>query len=143
MTIVVVVLAIGQLQIDTTLLNIVIAIFLIILGVAVALSLGLGTSDLARNIVYGAYVRNNFQLGMPITLKQYEGRIVEITAVNTLIESKDGSHITIPNSDLMNEVIVSTLRHSCMIALNSKNKGILNIWRISLVSIKFFFKQYK
>lgn len=108
MTIVVVVLAIGQLEIDTTLLNIVIAIFLIILGVAVALSLGLGTRDLARNIVYGAYVRDNFQLGMPISFKQYKGRIVEITAVNTLIEANDGSRIYIPNSDLMNDVIVST-----------------------------------
>lgn len=108
MTIVVVVLAIGQLEIDTTLLNIVIAIFLIILGVAVALSLGLGTRDLARNIVYGAYVRDNFQLGMPITFQKYSGRIVEINSVNTLIESDDGVHIYIPNSDLMNEVIVSS-----------------------------------
>lgn len=107
MTIVVVVLAIGQLEIDTTLLNIVIGIFLLILGIAVALSLGLGTRDLARNIVYGAYVRDNFQLGMPITFKQYEGRIIEINSVNTLIESKDGTRIYIPNSDLMNEVIQS------------------------------------
>ena len=107
MSIVVVVLAIGQLEIDTTLLNIVIAIFLIILGVAVALSLGLGTRDLARNIVYGAYVRDNFQLGMPITFKQYKGNIVEINSVNTLIEAKDGTRIYIPNSDLMNEVITS------------------------------------
>jgi small-conductance mechanosensitive channel len=107
MTIVVVVLAIGQLEIDTTLLNIVIAIFLVILGVAVALSLGLGTRDLARNIVYGAYVRDNFQLGMPIKFREYSGRIIEINSVNTLIEDNAGKRIYIPNSDLMNEVITS------------------------------------
>ncbi len=106
-SIVVVVLAIGQLEIDTTLLNIVIAIFLIILGIAVALSLGLGTRDLARNIVYGAYVRDHFQLGMPISFKQFTGKIIEINSVNTLIESNDGTRIYIPNSDLMNEVILS------------------------------------
>ncbi len=107
MSIVVVVLAIDQLEINTTLLNIVIAILLIVSGVAVALSIGLGSRDLARNIVYSAYVRDNFQLGMIIRYQTYQGKIIDINSVNTLIETDKGDRIYIPNSDLMNEIIVS------------------------------------
>lgn len=105
MSIVVVVLALGQLEIDTTLLNIIIAIFLIIMGVAVALSLGLGTRDLARNIVYGAYARDNLKIGTRIVFRELEGRIIDISTINTIIEADDGTHYYIPNSELMNEVI--------------------------------------
>ncbi len=111
LSIVFVVLALGQLQIDTTLLNTVIQIIFTAIAVAVALSLGLGTRDLCKNIVYAGYARDSYETGALIKFNEYQGKIVHVGTVETVIETSKGIHIHIPNSKLMNEVVEEYIDH--------------------------------
>ncbi|MCH9697043.1 MAG: mechanosensitive ion channel [Gammaproteobacteria bacterium] len=105
LSIVFVVLALSQLNIDTTLLNTVIQIIFSAIAVAVALSLGLGTRQLSQNIVYANYARDSFQQGSRIKFMDHQGTVVRVGTVETTIESDDGKLVHIPNSLLMTSVI--------------------------------------
>jgi len=61
--VVVISLAIGQLEIETDLLNQVVVIVLFSGAAAVAISLGFGTRDVAGSVVAGVYVRELYQIG--------------------------------------------------------------------------------
>lgn len=108
--IVVVSLAIGQLEIETDLLNQVVSIILFAIGAAVALSLGMGTRSTAGNIVAGLYARDLFPPGDKITVGDISGRVIEVTATNTLLELDDGTTYTLPNSVLVENQVHTTDR---------------------------------
>ncbi|MCB1685611.1 MAG: mechanosensitive ion channel family protein, partial [Pseudomonadales bacterium] len=63
LVIIVVTLAIGQLELETEILNQVIAILLISLGGAAALAFGLGSREVAGNILAGTYARELYREG--------------------------------------------------------------------------------
>ncbi|MDH3621432.1 MAG: mechanosensitive ion channel [Gammaproteobacteria bacterium] len=108
--IVVVSLAIGQLEIETDLLNQVVSIILFAIGAAVALSLGMGTRSTAGNIVAGLYARDLFPPGDKITIGDISGRVIEVSATNTLLELDDGTTYTLPNSVLVESQVHTTDR---------------------------------
>ncbi len=108
--IVVVSLAIGQLEIETDLLNQVVSIILFAIGAAVALSLGMGTRATAGNIVAGLYARDLFPPGDKITVGDISGRVIEVSATNTLLELDDGTTYTLPNSVLVESQVHTTDR---------------------------------
>jgi len=99
-------LAIDQLDINIFLLTELVGIVLISVGVAVALSLGLGTRDLSRHIVSGVYMRDLYQSGDTIEVNGNTGKVVEVGTVKTMIELKNGSHISLSNESLLNEAVV-------------------------------------
>ena len=96
-------LAIGQLQIETALLNMVIAIVLITFGMAAALALGLGSRDLVAQIIAGIYVRELYQPGDDIAVGDVEGVIEEIGTVKTQILNADGQLISVANRELIEQ----------------------------------------
>ena len=108
--IVVVSLAIGQLEIETDLLNQVVSIILFAIGAAVALSLGMGTRTTAGNIIAGLYARELFPPGDKITVGEITGRVIEVSTTNTLLELDDGSTYTVPNSVLVESKVHTTDR---------------------------------
>ncbi len=108
--IVVVSLAIGQLEIETDLLNQVVSIILFAIGAAVALSLGMGTRATAGNIIAGLYARDLFPPGDKITVGDISGRVIEVSTTNTLIELDDGTTYTLPNSVLVESKVHTTDR---------------------------------
>ena len=108
--IVVVSLAIGQLEIETDLLNQVVSIILFAIGAAVVLSLGMGTRATAGNIVAGLYARDLFPPGDKITVGDISGRVIEVSATNTLLELDDGTTYTLPNSVLVESQVHTTDR---------------------------------
>ncbi len=108
--IVVVSLAIGQLEIETDLLNQVVSIILFAIGAAVALSLGMGTRATAGNIIAGLYARELFPPGDKITVGEITGRVIEVSTTNTLLELDDGSTYTVPNSVLVESKVHTTDR---------------------------------
>ncbi len=110
MVIVVVSLAIGQLEIETDLLNQVVSIVLFAIGAAVALSLGMGTRSTAGNIVAGLYARDLFPPGDKITVGDVTGTVIEVSTTNTLLELDDGSTYSIPNSTLVESQVHTTDR---------------------------------
>lgn len=108
MVIVVISLAIGQLEIETDLLNQVVSIMLFAIGAAVALSLGLGTRNTAGNIVAGLYARDLFPPGDKITVGDVSGTVIEVSTTNTLLELEDGTTYSVPNSLLVESQVHTT-----------------------------------
>lgn len=98
-------LVINQLDIETTLLNAIVAIAAATLGLSVAISLGFGTREFSKNVVASVYARDLFKSGDRIKFEKTEGEIVEVSAVKTLIKLKDGSITSVPNTVLIESTI--------------------------------------
>ncbi len=102
---VVISLAIGQLDIETALLNQVVSIILLAGAAAVALALGLGTRDVAGNIVAGVYARELFVPGDQIRYGDIVGVVVEVSATSVVLEGPDNKRITVPNRKLLDQEV--------------------------------------
>lgn len=95
-------LAIGQLEIDTDLLNNLIAIFMAAIGIAGALSLGLGSRELSSNILAGVYARDLYRAGDRIALDgNVDGTLKSVGTVKTQIQQDDGVIVSIANTVLI------------------------------------------
>ena len=92
---------VGQLQLETDLVNRTIEIVLMAGGAAVAIALGFGTRDAAKQIVAGMYARESFQPGKTITIGDLEGEVLAVEKVNTRLRAADGGIIVIPNAQLI------------------------------------------
>ena len=92
---------VGQLQLETALVNRTIEIVLLAGGAAVAIALGFGTRDAAKQIVAGLYAREAFQPGATLTIGDFEGEVVAVEKVNTKLKSTDGGILVIPNAELI------------------------------------------
>jgi small-conductance mechanosensitive channel len=96
-------LAIGQLQIETQLLNTVIAIVLVSFGLAAALALGLGSRAVVGQIIAGIYVRELYQVGDRIRMEGLEGVVEEIGTVKTQVMDDQGQLVSVSNRSLLDE----------------------------------------
>lgn len=94
-------LAIGQLEMETALLNLVFTVLIASLGIAVALALGLGTKNIAKSVISGIYAREQLMPGDQIELDDFVGNIVAVSTVNTVVENSDGERFSIPNQELL------------------------------------------
>lgn len=94
-------LAIGELQIETLLLNAVIIILLSSLALAGALSLGLGTRGLSNDIVSGVYAREMIREGDRLEFDGNTGVVEEVGTMKTRIKQDDGALLSIPNHQLI------------------------------------------
>jgi hypothetical protein len=102
--IIIVTLAIGQLDLETQVLNHVIAIAVLSVGIATALAFGLGARDVAANILAGTYVRELYEPGERIRLQGVEGTIQFIGATKTVIAHGDGD-ISLANTDMLRDPV--------------------------------------
>lgn len=98
-------LVIGQLQIETALLNTVIAIVLVSFGAAAALALGLGSRELVAEIIAGVYVREIYTVGDRIRVDELEGVIEEIGTVKTQLLTDEGQIVSVSNRSLINRQV--------------------------------------
>ena len=101
-------LAIGQLELETALLNTIFAVLIASLGVALALALGLGTKAIANSIVSGIYAREQLMPGDEVEFEGFVGNVVAVSTVNTILENKDGRRLSIPNQDLLTHKYITT-----------------------------------
>lgn len=99
--------AIGQLEVKTDLLNIVIGIVLTSVGLALALALGLGSRAVVGQIIAGIYLRELYEVGQQIRLGEIEGVIEEIGTVKTILRDEHGELVTLSNSLLLSEQVRS------------------------------------
>ncbi|MFT5657345.1 MAG: hypothetical protein ACI9KN_000618 [Gammaproteobacteria bacterium] len=98
-------LGIGQLEIETQLLDYIISILMVAVGASVALSLGFGTRDVSGRIISGVYARELFKTGDNITVGAVSGEIIEIGTVKTRIENANGDQVSISNDVLIKEEV--------------------------------------
>jgi small-conductance mechanosensitive channel len=61
----------------------------------VALAVGLGARDYVANLIGAHYLRQAFAVGQTIRAGGYQGRILEITALNVVLETAEG-RVTLP-----------------------------------------------
>ena len=95
-------LTIGQLEIETRLLDTIVGIVLAALGIGCAISLGLGSRRASENIVYSVYIAEAVKIGDKVTLKDgLSGSVVEIGAVVTTIRTEDESLKLVDNQDFL------------------------------------------
>jgi small-conductance mechanosensitive channel len=102
----VVVLALGQLGIDTAILVTAITIVIAAFGLALGLALGLGARGVVNNILAGYYMRQRFPIGQPIAYFDVRGEVSAVGGVSTVVRTGDGD-VVIPNSALIESVVHS------------------------------------
>lgn len=96
------VIAITQLEIQSSVLDITFAAILGAFALAIAITLGLGTRAVSNNIISGVYARKTFQPGNHIIVNQIEGEIISIGTVNCAVKTSKGI-VNMPNSDLIEQ----------------------------------------
>ncbi len=99
------VLAFGQLQIETELLSNVIQILLLAAGASIGISLGLGTKTVSSQIVSGVYVREGFENGDEISLDDISGTVVDVGSVTTRVQKANGEIVYVPNNKIIENVV--------------------------------------
>lgn len=98
-------LALGQLGVDTTVLTIAVAALLFGAATAVALLIGLGGRDLAREVAAGRYLRRIVRPGDHITTGQIMGRITTLHPATTEVETDTASTLHVPHTQLLSDPI--------------------------------------
>jgi len=101
-----IVLAFGQLQIETELLSNVIQILLLAAGASIGISLGLGTKTISNKIISGVYVREDFKDGDSIRFNDIEGKVLSVGSITTKVQKTSGEVVSIPNNLLLESVVV-------------------------------------
>jgi small-conductance mechanosensitive channel len=99
-----IILALGQLGIQTDLLTIAASALVIATTLAMALAFGFGSRDLARNIMAGYHAKEAFQEGQHLSVRNHSGQLVSIGTVKSVIKTSDGM-VSMPNSVLTEEEV--------------------------------------
>lgn len=100
-----VVMALGLLGIDTTLLIWTFIVLIGAIGIALALSFGYGGREVAANISAYASVSKTLRVGDEITVNEYSGTVLLVGRYATVLRTTAGEQISLPNSMLANSVM--------------------------------------
>lgn len=100
----VVVLALGQLGIDTSILVTAITIIIAAFGLALGLALGLGARGIVQHILAGYYLRQRLSAGQAVVVGRVRGEVAGVGGVNTSVRTTDGT-VIIPNRTLLEALV--------------------------------------
>lgn len=99
-----VIMALGQLKIDTDIIRIVTVCCLSAAALAFGLSFGLGTRETTQNIIAGFYARKIFRTEQPMEIRGEKGTLKAIGTTQTLIDC-DGCIVSVANSVFYSDVV--------------------------------------
>jgi hypothetical protein len=94
------VLALRQLGLDTTILNILIAAMLFGLAAAFALLVGFGGRELSRELALGRYLARIVHIGDELTVSDVTGVVVALHPATVEVVTKDGASVHLTNSQV-------------------------------------------
>lgn len=100
----VVILSLQQLGVETTLLTTTALALIGAASLALAVSFGFGSRNLARNIMAGFHVREEFTIGQILSVGETEGKLTHIGSLKSRLETTDGE-VSLPNSVLVEETV--------------------------------------
>jgi len=100
---VLVVMALGELEIQTLLVRELAVILVAGAALSFALSFGMGSRDISRNILAGLYVRKVIRVGDVIQVADLKGEVEAITATQTILRDGEKSFI-LSNSVFLDSV---------------------------------------
>ncbi len=98
------IMAIGQLQVETDIVRIVVTSILAAMVVGFGLSFGLGSREVTRNMIAGFYARKTFRIGEEMEIKGERGVLTAITPTQTILD-QDGRTVAVANSTFLEEVV--------------------------------------
>lgn len=101
-----VVLALGLLGVQTTILVTTFTILIAAIGLALAISFGLGGREVAANVSAYAAVESSIRIGDDVTIGEHKGTVLLIGRYATTIKDSKGDRVSIPNKTVMDNVIV-------------------------------------
>lgn len=90
-----IVIAIDQLGVDIAFMASILEIILAALLFGAALSFGLGSKTAVNNIIGSYYVHNVYREGNIVKINNIEGRIIQITPTNVILDAQEGQ-VSIP-----------------------------------------------
>jgi small-conductance mechanosensitive channel len=96
-------LALGQLGLDTSLLASLIVILAAAALGAAALAFGIGAGDSVRNIMASHYLRKFYEPGQRVRVQELEGEILEMTPVAVVLDTEQGTAM-VPARRFLEEV---------------------------------------
>lgn len=96
----VVIVALGQLGLDTAILVTALTIAIAAFGLALGLGLGLGARGIVQHILAGFYLRQRLPAGQPIEFKGGQGQVSGVGSVNTIVDTAAG-RVIVPNNALL------------------------------------------
>ncbi len=99
------ILAVDQLQVDTSFLANAIQILLFAIGLALALTLGFGTRQISQHLVSGIYARELFNHGDHVEFDNIKGVVDEVGTVSSRIKLTGGGTVQIPNTRLISTTV--------------------------------------
>jgi small-conductance mechanosensitive channel len=94
--------AIGQLGINTTIVNMLVAALLFAFSLGSALLIGLGGRDMARNLTAGRYLRALVAPGAVVQAGDVSGVVVALRPASVELQLDDGSALHVPNGTVLN-----------------------------------------
>jgi small-conductance mechanosensitive channel len=100
----VVIVALGQLGLDTAILVTALTIAIAAFGLAVGLALGLGARGVVQHILAGFYLRQQLPAGQPVVLGDLRGEVRGVGSVSTVLATETG-RILVPNSALLEATV--------------------------------------
>lgn len=100
----VVILALQQLGVETSLLTTTTVALIGAAALALAVAFGFGSRDIARNIMAGFHVREEFTVGQVLTVAGHQGQLVHVGPVKSRLKTETG-HLSLPNSVLAEQVV--------------------------------------
>jgi small-conductance mechanosensitive channel len=101
-----VVLALGLLGVETTILVTTFTILIAAIGAALALSFGLGGRDVAANVSAYAAIEKAIRIGDEVTIGDHSGTVLLIGRYSTTLKNGKGDRVSIPNSVIMEQTII-------------------------------------
>jgi small-conductance mechanosensitive channel len=98
-------LALGQLDVDTTILTIAVAALLFGTATALALLIGLGGRDLAREVAAGRYLQRIIRPGDHIETTRVTGRVTTLHPATIEVETEPAGTLHVPHTHLLSDSI--------------------------------------
>jgi len=100
----VLIIALGALGVDTTILVASLPIIIASFGLALGLSLGLGARNAVQNIIAGYYLRQRLTPGQSVRLGVTNGTVSSIGPINTVLSTPEGETL-MPNTNLTDNAL--------------------------------------
>jgi small-conductance mechanosensitive channel len=93
--------AVGQLGINTTIVNMLVGALLFALSLGSALLIGLGGRDMARNLTAGRYLRALLAPGAVVQSADVSGVVVALRPASIELQLDDGTLLHVPNGAVL------------------------------------------
>jgi hypothetical protein len=100
-----VILAVGQLGVNTTIINLAVAALVFSIGATTTLLIGLGGRDVARQVGAGRYVQRVIKPGQRLRVGDVVGTVITIHAASVEIDLGGGRSAHLPHASILDSIV--------------------------------------